>query len=111
MTTSPAEISYGYTSNPGAALTRVVLTDTGMAKRLVWDAGARTWQTFFQGPRDVCDAYGKWQVRGVRAVRRRRGVDVVLQLSHGVQPRVAAGVVLEGYLRRMQAECEAGLCQ
>ncbi|KAG0527659.1 hypothetical protein BDA96_06G252100 [Sorghum bicolor] len=59
VTTSPAEISYGYTSNPGAALTRVVLTDAGMAKRLVWDAGARKWQTFFQGPRDVCDAYGK----------------------------------------------------
>lgn len=59
VTTSPAEVSYGYTSNPGAALTRVVLTDAGVAKRLVWDAGARTWQTFFQGPRDVCDAYGK----------------------------------------------------
>ncbi|XP_066350085.1 G-type lectin S-receptor-like serine/threonine-protein kinase At4g27290 [Miscanthus floridulus] len=59
VTTSPAEISYGYISNPGAALTRVVLTDTGMAKRLVWDSGARTWQTFFQGPRDLCDAYGK----------------------------------------------------
>jgi len=59
VTTSPAEISYGYTSKPGAALTRVVLTDTGMAKCLVWDAGARTWQTFFQGPRDLCDAYGK----------------------------------------------------
>ncbi|CAD6259448.1 unnamed protein product [Miscanthus lutarioriparius] len=45
VTTSPAEISYGYTSNPGAALTRVVLTDTGMAKRLcgafgLCDAGA-----------------------------------------------------------------------
>lgn len=59
VTSSPAEISYGYISSPGAALTRIVLTDTGMAKRLVWDAGARTWQTFFQGPRDVCDDYGK----------------------------------------------------
>ena len=32
-----------------------MLIDAGVAKRLVWDAGARTWQTF-QGPRDVCDA-------------------------------------------------------
>ncbi|KAF8651284.1 hypothetical protein HU200_063534 [Digitaria exilis] len=59
VTTSPGEISYSYTAEPGAPLTRLVLTDAGMVKRLVWDAGTRTWQTFFQGPRDVCDAYGK----------------------------------------------------
>ncbi|OEL25485.1 G-type lectin S-receptor-like serine/threonine-protein kinase [Dichanthelium oligosanthes] len=59
VTTSPEERSYGYTAKPGAPLTRVVVTDTGMVKRLFWDAGTRTWRTFFQGPRDVCDAYGK----------------------------------------------------
>ncbi|XP_062186042.1 G-type lectin S-receptor-like serine/threonine-protein kinase SRK [Phragmites australis] len=59
VTTSPGEISYGYIAKPGALLTRVVVTDTGMAKRLVWDASTRSWHTFFQGPRDVCDAYGK----------------------------------------------------
>jgi len=36
-----------------------VLTDDGEVKRLVWDASIRAWQTTYQGPRDVCDAYGK----------------------------------------------------
>jgi len=30
-----------------------------VVKRLMWDAARRTWETFFQGPRDVCDSYGK----------------------------------------------------
>ncbi|KAL6651463.1 hypothetical protein ACP70R_010388 [Stipagrostis hirtigluma subsp. patula] len=58
-TTSPGEISYGYVAKAGAPLTRVVLTEAGMARRLVWDASRQTWQTLFQGPRDVCDAYGR----------------------------------------------------
>ncbi|CAN6229700.1 unnamed protein product [Urochloa humidicola] len=59
VTTSPGEISYSYTAQPGAPLSRIVLTETGVVRRLVWDDRTRTWQTFFQGPRDVCDAYGK----------------------------------------------------
>jgi hypothetical protein len=58
VTMSTGEISYSYTARPGAPLSRVVLTETGIAKRLVWDSGTRKWQTFFQGPRDLCDAYG-----------------------------------------------------
>ncbi|CAO2043884.1 unnamed protein product [Urochloa humidicola] len=58
VTTSPGEISYSYTAQPGAPLSRIVLTETGVVRRLVWDDRTRTWQTFFQGPRDVCDAYG-----------------------------------------------------
>ncbi|KAL6844012.1 hypothetical protein ACP4OV_025685 [Aristida adscensionis] len=58
-TTSPGEISYGYVAKPGAPPTRVVVTEAGVAKRLVWDASRRAWQTFFTGPRDVCDAYGR----------------------------------------------------
>uniref|UniRef100_A0A0D9ZRA4 non-specific serine/threonine protein kinase n=1 Tax=Oryza glumipatula TaxID=40148 RepID=A0A0D9ZRA4_9ORYZ len=59
VTVSPGEISYGYVSKPGAPLTRSVVLDTGVVKRLVWEATSRTWQTYFQGPRDVCDAYAK----------------------------------------------------
>jgi hypothetical protein len=65
VTTSPAEITYMYKVKPGALLTRLVVTETGVVKRLVWDASARTWVTFFQGPRDVCDDYGKCGEFGV----------------------------------------------
>lgn len=57
--TSPWEVTYGYTATPGAPLTRVVVNHTGKAERLVWDAGVREWVTFFSGPRDPCDTYGK----------------------------------------------------
>ncbi|XP_037479537.1 receptor-like serine/threonine-protein kinase SD1-8 [Triticum dicoccoides] len=59
VTASKSEITYGYTARPGAPLSRVVVTDAGMVRRLVWDASSLAWKTFFQGPRDVCDAYGK----------------------------------------------------
>ncbi|TVU16235.1 hypothetical protein EJB05_39787, partial [Eragrostis curvula] len=59
VTTSPGKIRYGYTAKAGAPLTRVVVMDTGVVRRLVWDASARAWKTFFRGPRDVCDAYSK----------------------------------------------------
>jgi len=59
MVISPREVTYGYNVKPGAAFTYVVLTDDGEVKRLVWDASIRAWQTTYQGPRDVCDAYGK----------------------------------------------------
>ncbi|XP_022684294.1 S-locus-specific glycoprotein S6-like [Setaria italica] len=53
------QVTYGYIVKPGSAPTYVVLTDTGMVKRLVWDAKTQAWQTYYQGPRDVCDVYGK----------------------------------------------------
>ncbi|CAN6277057.1 unnamed protein product [Urochloa humidicola] len=59
MVMSPREVTFGYNVKPGAAFTYSVLTDTGEVKRLVWDASSRAWQTTYQGPRDVCDAYGK----------------------------------------------------
>uniref|UniRef100_R7W9K6 Receptor-like serine/threonine-protein kinase n=1 Tax=Aegilops tauschii TaxID=37682 RepID=R7W9K6_AEGTA len=59
VTASTSEVTYGYTARPGAPLTRVVVSDAGVVRRLVWDASTSTWKTFFQGPRDVCDAYGK----------------------------------------------------
>ncbi|CAN6236369.1 unnamed protein product [Urochloa humidicola] len=59
MVISPREVTYSYVAKPGGPLTYVVLLDTGVVRRLVWDSNARAWQTYFQGPRDVCDTYGK----------------------------------------------------
>lgn len=59
MEITPRQVTYGYVVKPGLPYTYVVLTDTGMVKRLVWDTKAGAWQTFYQGPRDVCDVYGK----------------------------------------------------
>ncbi|RCV35607.1 hypothetical protein SETIT_7G252900v2 [Setaria italica] len=58
MVISPREITYSYIiAKPGGPLTYIVLLDTGVVRRLVWDSDARAWQTYFQGPRDVCDSY------------------------------------------------------
>lgn len=59
VTISPGERSYGYTSKPGAALTRLVVTDDGKVNRFVWYNSRQEWGTVFEGPRDPCDAYGK----------------------------------------------------
>ncbi|VAH52506.1 receptor-like serine/threonine-protein kinase SD1-8 [Triticum dicoccoides] len=58
-TTSPWEITYGYTAKPGAPLTRVVVNHTGDVERLMWDAGIRAWKPLFKGPRDQCDTYAR----------------------------------------------------
>lgn len=65
MLISPREITFGYSVKPGMPFNYVVLTETGVVKRLVWDASGRTWQTYYQGPRDICDAYGKCGAFGV----------------------------------------------
>jgi hypothetical protein len=57
MTVSTGEITYGFTAKPGAPYSRLVLMDTGVLQRLLWDSKTQTWKNFFQGPRDVCDAY------------------------------------------------------
>ncbi|XP_048559368.1 receptor-like serine/threonine-protein kinase SD1-8 [Triticum urartu] len=58
-TTSPWEVTYGYTAKPGAPLTRVVVNYTGDVERLMWDAGTRAWKPLFKGPRDQCDTYAR----------------------------------------------------
>ncbi|OEL26179.1 hypothetical protein BAE44_0012801 [Dichanthelium oligosanthes] len=56
---SPRETTYRYIVKPGAPFNYIVLMDNGVVKRLVWVASSRAWQTYYQGPRDVCDSYGK----------------------------------------------------
>ncbi|GJN01632.1 hypothetical protein PR202_ga18911 [Eleusine coracana subsp. coracana] len=65
MVISRREITYGYNVKPGAPPTYVVLTENGMVKRQVWDASSQVWQTYYQGPRDVCDNYGKCGAFGI----------------------------------------------
>ncbi|OEL26178.1 putative receptor-like protein kinase [Dichanthelium oligosanthes] len=103
MVISPREVTYSYIEKAGGPLTYIVLLDTGVVRRLVWDSNARAWQVYFQGPRDVCDSYRKCGSFGLY-VRRQRRVDVVLRLPQGVQPGVAGGVELEGHLGRVPAE-------
>ncbi|TVU32333.1 hypothetical protein EJB05_24058, partial [Eragrostis curvula] len=65
MVISSREITYGYQVRPGATYTYLVLTDTGKARRLAWDASSRAWREYYQGPRDICDAYGRCGTFGV----------------------------------------------
>ncbi|CAN6164079.1 unnamed protein product [Urochloa humidicola] len=66
VTNSSGEISYGYTSKPGAPWTRLVVTDDGKVNRDVWDKSSRGWTLpIFQGPRDPCDDYAKCGAFGV----------------------------------------------
>ncbi|KAL6844523.1 hypothetical protein ACP4OV_026196 [Aristida adscensionis] len=65
LTNSPGEITYGYVAMAGAPLSRLLLAGDGVLQRLVWDASSRAWKNFFQGPRDVCDAYGRCGAFGV----------------------------------------------
>ncbi|CAN6236368.1 unnamed protein product [Urochloa humidicola] len=58
VTNSSGEISYGYTAKPGA-WTRLVVMDTGVVNRFVWESSSREWNAIFQGPRDPCDNYAK----------------------------------------------------
>ncbi|KAM0927746.1 hypothetical protein ACQ4PT_002681 [Festuca glaucescens] len=59
VTTSPSEMTYGYTAAPDAFLTRVVVNHTGAAERLVWDVGTGEWRSYFKGQRDTCDTYAR----------------------------------------------------
>uniref|UniRef100_A0A453D3E6 non-specific serine/threonine protein kinase n=1 Tax=Aegilops tauschii subsp. strangulata TaxID=200361 RepID=A0A453D3E6_AEGTS len=59
LTSSPSEITYGYVAKAGTPFSRLVLTDDGLFRRLVWDTSSRAWKIFFQGPRDICDQYGR----------------------------------------------------
>ncbi|KAF8660133.1 hypothetical protein HU200_057692 [Digitaria exilis] len=66
LTVSSGEVTYGYVAKPGAPpFSRLLLTDDGVVQCLVWDATTRAWKSFFQGPRDICDAYGKCGAFGV----------------------------------------------
>ncbi|KAF7011404.1 hypothetical protein CFC21_025716 [Triticum aestivum] len=59
LTNTPSEVTYGYVAKPGAPLSHLLLTHDGVFRRLVWEPSSLAWKVFFQGPRDICDDYGK----------------------------------------------------
>ncbi|KAF7018705.1 hypothetical protein CFC21_031961 [Triticum aestivum] len=65
LTSTPSEVTYGYVAKPGAPFSHVLLTDDGVFRHLVWDHSSRKWKVFFQGPRDICDHYGKCRAFGM----------------------------------------------
>ncbi|CAL5025269.1 unnamed protein product [Urochloa decumbens] len=60
VTVSPSEVSYSYSIRSGGPLTRLVLMDTPLVQRFIWDPRRHWWTVIFKGPRDnICDAYAK----------------------------------------------------
>ncbi|CAN6229691.1 unnamed protein product [Urochloa humidicola] len=60
VTVSPSEVSYSYTIRAGGPLSRLVLMDTPLVQRFIWDPTRHWWTVIFKGPRDnICDAYAK----------------------------------------------------
>ncbi|CAM0902476.1 unnamed protein product [Alopecurus aequalis] len=59
MVIRPDEVAYVINATAAAPFSRLVLTEAGVVKRLVWDAGSRVWNEFVQAPRDVCDDYAR----------------------------------------------------
>uniref|UniRef100_A0A0E0BR07 non-specific serine/threonine protein kinase n=1 Tax=Oryza glumipatula TaxID=40148 RepID=A0A0E0BR07_9ORYZ len=59
LTVSPGEVTYSYVAKAGSPFSRVVVTDDGVVRRLMWDAATRAWKTLFQAPGDSCDSYAK----------------------------------------------------
>jgi D-mannose binding lectin/S-locus glycoprotein domain/PAN-like domain len=59
------EVYYTFETKQGGPLSRLVLNETGVVQRMVWDKTSRTWSEFWYGPKDPCDYYGKCGPFGV----------------------------------------------
>ncbi|XP_037481061.1 receptor-like serine/threonine-protein kinase SD1-8 isoform X1 [Triticum dicoccoides] len=59
------EVSYMYHACDGSPPSRVVLHQSGVIHRMVWDSAALRWSSFWSGPRDECDRYGVCGAFGV----------------------------------------------
>uniref|UniRef100_A0A453ADP5 non-specific serine/threonine protein kinase n=1 Tax=Aegilops tauschii subsp. strangulata TaxID=200361 RepID=A0A453ADP5_AEGTS len=65
FTDTADEVSYMYHACDGSPPSRVVLHESGVIKRMVWDSAALRWRSFWSGPRDECDRYGVCGAFGV----------------------------------------------
>ncbi|KAE8791548.1 receptor-like serine/threonine-protein kinase SD1-8 [Hordeum vulgare] len=65
FTNTADEVSYVYRDRAGTPASRVVLNETGVMQRMVWNQAAGTWSVFWSGPRDQCDRYGACGAFGV----------------------------------------------
>ncbi|XP_044453948.1 receptor-like serine/threonine-protein kinase SD1-8 isoform X1 [Triticum aestivum] len=59
MVVRPDEVAYVFNATAGAPFSRLVLSESGVIQRLVWDADSRVWNVFARAPMDVCDDYAK----------------------------------------------------
>jgi D-mannose binding lectin/S-locus glycoprotein domain/PAN-like domain len=53
------EVSYGFEAKSTSILARIILTDAGILRRMVWDPNQKNWNEFWSGPKDECDYYAK----------------------------------------------------
>lgn len=60
-----SEVSYEYKAKPSSPLSRLVLNESGVKQRLVWDQPNHTWNEFLSALTDECDFYGKCGPFGV----------------------------------------------
>jgi hypothetical protein len=65
FTNTADEVSYVFHDRDGSAVSRVVLNESGVMQRMVWDRRALAWNSFWSGPRDHCDTYGLCGAFGV----------------------------------------------
>ncbi|KAM0825664.1 hypothetical protein ACQ4PT_069406 [Festuca glaucescens] len=108
FTNNADEVSYMYRDRAGSPVSRVVLNESGVMQRMVWDRTALTWNNFWSGPRDQCDSYGLCGAFGVCNV----GDAVVCSCISGFMPgspaewrmRNASG----GCARRTPLQCAEG---
>ncbi|CAN6171712.1 unnamed protein product [Urochloa humidicola] len=92
------EVSYMF-RNRGSSprLSRVLLNESGVMQRMVWDKATGSWSNFWFGPRDQCDAYGRCGAFGVCNV----SDAMVCGCAAGFAPRSPA----EWYMRNNSGGC------
>nr|XP_034579744.1 receptor-like serine/threonine-protein kinase SD1-8 isoform X2 [Setaria viridis] len=97
FTAAAGEVSYMFRNRDGSPMSRVLLNESGVMQRMVWDKASGTWSNFWSGPRDQCDGYGRCGAFGVCNV-----VDaLVCGCIAGFVPRSAA----EWYMRNTSGGC------
>ncbi|RLN34601.1 hypothetical protein C2845_PM03G25760 [Panicum miliaceum] len=108
FTATADEVSYMFRNRDGSPMSRVLLNESGVMQRMVWDRASGSWSNFWSGPRDQCDSYGRCGAFGVCNV-----VDaVVCGCIGGFAPRSAAEWYMRntsgGCARRTPLQCGAG---
>ncbi|TVU27330.1 hypothetical protein EJB05_29933, partial [Eragrostis curvula] len=97
FTATADEASYMFRNRDGSPMSRVLLNESGVMQRMVWDRASGTWSNFWSGPRDQCDDYGRCGAFGVCNV-----VDAtVCGCIRGFAPRSPA----EWYMRNTSGGC------
>ncbi|KAF0909147.1 hypothetical protein E2562_031898 [Oryza meyeriana var. granulata] len=95
--TAGGEVSYQFRNRDGSPMSRVLLNESGVMQRMVWDRSSMAWINFWSGPRDQCDNYGRCGAFGVCNV-----VDAtVCGCIRGFTPRSP----VEWYMRNTSGGC------